>query len=121
MAEMAEVMMDDKLRKQLNDIFKKVSNLIKEEVEKISDNAGERIVITHTLIENLYLSDQQAISMLGLEMKMTKNMSVAMKLRPKCGFCNAEIKEFPAMTECGVTIHCCANCGAILGVTRDES
>lgn len=52
-------------------------------------------------------------------------MSVAkietyMKLRPKCGFCNTEIKEFPAMTEAGVTIHCCANCGAVLGVTKKE-
>lgn len=69
---MPEVMMDDKLIKQMGDIFKKVSNLMKKEVEKISDDDVERIIITHIMIENLYHSDQRAMSMLGLDIKTVR-------------------------------------------------
>lgn len=43
-----------------------------------------------------------------------------LKLRPRCGFCGKEIKELPSMSESGTTIFCCAECGAVLGVTKEE-
>lgn len=50
-------------------------------------------------------------------MSFTK-METYMNLRPKCGFCSVEIKELPQMTENGVTLFCCANCGSVLGITK---
>lgn len=42
-------------------------------------------------------------------------------LRPICGFCKAEVKELPEMTEHGITLHCCRECGAVLGITKEEA
>ncbi len=39
-------------------------------------------------------------------------------LRPKCGFCGNELKTLKQMSNSGVVIHCCAECGAVLGVTK---
>jgi sulfur relay (sulfurtransferase) complex TusBCD TusD component (DsrE family) len=41
-------------------------------------------------------------------------------LRPRCGFCAKEMKKLSAMTNSGVTIHCCSECGAVLGITKEE-
>lgn len=51
---------------------------------------------------------------------MAAKMGTYINLKPICGFCKEQIKEVPAMTEGGVTIHCCANCGAVLGVTENR-
>lgn len=47
-------------------------------------------------------------------------METYINLKPICGFCKEQIKELPAMTEDGVTIHVCAKCGAVLGVTKER-
>lgn len=49
---------------------------------------------------------------------MVEKMATHTNLRPMCGFCKNEVKELPAMTSDGITLHCCASCGAVLGVTR---
>lgn len=41
------------------------------------------------------------------------------ELRPKCGFCEKELKKLSQMSSSGVTIHCCSECGAVLGVTEE--
>lgn len=42
------------------------------------------------------------------------------KLRPICGFCKKEVVSLPEMTAMGTTLHCCSNCGAVLGVTKEQ-
>jgi hypothetical protein len=66
---MPQLQMNDKLRVQFTDIGAKISKLLKDEVEKVSNNSHERIVLTHTIIEFLYLSDQEAIKALGFKIK----------------------------------------------------
>lgn len=51
---------------------------------------------------------------------MVVTMDKLLKLRPKCGFCNVEIKELPQMTEDGVTLFCCPECGAVLGIVKEK-
>lgn len=51
-------------------------------------------------------------------------METYMNLRPKCGFCNVEVKGLPSMTAPNdpdkITIFCCSECGAVLGVTKEK-
>lgn len=54
------------------------------------------------------------------DIKMVVTMDKLLKLRPKCGFCNVEIKELPQMTEDGVTLFCCPECGAVLGIVKEK-
>lgn len=39
---------------------------------------------------------------------------------PICGFCKKEIGELPSMTADGITIYCCVECGAVIGVTKEK-
>jgi hypothetical protein len=43
---------------------------MKTEVEKLTNDPVKRIVIMHTILENLYQSDKEAISVLGLNIKI---------------------------------------------------
>lgn len=46
--------------------------------------------------------------------------NVKEELRPKCGFCGKEVQTVKRMTDpnTNTTIHCCSECGAVLGVTE---
>jgi hypothetical protein len=48
------------------------------------------------------------------------NSMIQISLRPRCGFCGKEMKKLSAMTSDGICIHCCSECGAVLGVTKKE-
>jgi hypothetical protein len=41
-------------------------------------------------------------------------------LRPQCGFCHHEIVIVRQITSDGITLHCCSECGAVLGVTVEK-
>lgn len=47
-----------------------------------------------------------------------------MNLRPICGFCKKEVIRLPSMTAPNdpdkITIFCCPECGAVLGVTKEK-
>lgn len=47
-------------------------------------------------------------------------MPLQIELRPRCGFCEKELNKLSQMTESGISIHCCSNCGAVLGVTKEK-
>lgn len=40
-------------------------------------------------------------------------------MEPKCGFCDKQLKQFKSCSVHGVTLYCCSECGAVLGITRD--
>jgi hypothetical protein len=40
-------------------------------------------------------------------------------MKPKCGFCNKEIKLLSSGSNRGITLFCCSECGAVLGISRD--
>jgi hypothetical protein len=64
------LLITDELRESLFIIGRKVRILMKTEVEKLTNDPVKRIVIMHTILENLYQSDKEAISVLGLNIKI---------------------------------------------------
>jgi adenine-specific DNA methylase len=70
---MSTIQMNDEFRKKFIDINRKATKLIRDEVEKLSDDARERIMLAHTIINFMYESDKVAISSLGLTVKPVFN------------------------------------------------
>lgn len=58
--------------------------------------------------------------MTEIKFQFVDKQSLYTELRPKCGFCNKEVKTLLQMVSMGVRIHCCSECGAVLGVTKEE-
>ena len=66
--------------------------------------------------EKVNMNDEINIK-LDLELFEPENVP----LRPRCGFCGKDIKKLLEMMDsAGVTIHCCSECGTVLGVTKDS-
>lgn len=49
-------------------------------------------------------------------------MPLQIELRPRCGLCGKELKSLKQMKDSSgaFTIHCCSECGAVLGITKEK-
>ena len=48
------------------------------------------------------------------------DMQIQVSLRPRCGFCGKELKKLSQITSDGITLGCCSECGAVLGIVKEK-
>jgi predicted AlkP superfamily phosphohydrolase/phosphomutase len=53
-------------RDRLIEIYNKVSDVLNDEIKKMSSESAERIVFCHMIIETMYHNDKEALQRMGI-------------------------------------------------------